>query len=153
MIIQDMSSLKNSLVLCDWSCFPILSSINNPPDYKGDPDMERKLYCSATGQDLDMKEWLRIGERIVNLERCLMVREGRRKKDDTVGEFHFRVPETAVPPWEKPQPVPPVADKEKFEAMREEFYRLRGWDLETGIPTGSKLKSLDLADVAAEINR
>lgn len=152
-IIQNMSSLKNSLVLCDWSCFPILSSINNPPDYKGDPDMERKLYCSATGQDLDVKEWLRIGERIVNLERCLMVREGRRKKDDTVGEFHFRVPETAVPPWEKPQPVPPVADKEKFEAMREEFYRLRGWDLETGIPTDLKLKSLDLADAAEEICR
>jgi len=114
--------------------------------------MERKLYCSATGRDLDAKEWLRIGERIVNLERCVMVREGRRKKDDTVGEFHFRVPETAVPPWEKPQSVPPVADKDKFEAMREEFYRLRGWDPETGIPTDSKLRSLDLADVAKEIN-
>jgi len=50
-IIQNMSSLKNSLVLCDWSCFPILSSINNPPEYKGDPDMERKLY------------WLRDGEK------------------------------------------------------------------------------------------
>ena len=77
--------------------------------------------------------------------------EGRRKRDDTVGEFHFRVPETEVPPWEKPQPVPPVADKKKFEAMREEFYKLRGWDSETGIPTNSKLRSLGLADVAKEI--
>lgn len=152
-IIQNTSSLKNSLVLCDWSCFPILSSINNPPEYKGAPDMERKLYCSATGRDLDVKEWLGIGERIVNLERCLMVREGRRKIDDTVGEFHFRVPETAVPPWEKPQPVPPVANRGKFEVMRDEFYRLRGWDQETGIPTASKLISLDLADVAEEIHR
>jgi len=147
-IIQNRSSLKNSLVLCDWSCFPILSSINNPPEFKGDPDMERKLYCAATGQDFDDKDWLRIGERIVNLERCLMVREGRRKEHDTVGEFHFRVPETAVPPWEKPQPVPPVANKEKFAAMREEFYRIRGWDPETGVPTRSKLEELQLADVA-----
>jgi aldehyde:ferredoxin oxidoreductase len=152
-IIQNTSSLKNSLVLCDWSCFPILSSINNPPEYKGAPDMERKLYCSATGRDLDVKEWLGIGERIVNLERCLMVREGRRKIDDTVGEFHFRVPETAVPPWEKPQPVPPVANRDKFEVMRDEFYRLRGWDQETGIPTATKLISLDLGDVAEEIHR
>jgi aldehyde:ferredoxin oxidoreductase len=113
--------------------------------------MERKLYCSATGQDLEKEEWLRIGERIVNLERCLMVREGRRKQHDTVGEFHFRVPETAVPPWEKPQPVPPVANKEKFEAMRDEFYRIRGWDPETGVPTGSKLRELDLSDVAEEL--
>jgi aldehyde:ferredoxin oxidoreductase len=147
-IIQNRSSLKNSLVLCDWSCFPILSSINNPPDFKGAPDMERNLYCSATGQDLSEEEWLKIGERIFNLERCLMVREGRRKEHDRVGEFHFRVPETAVPPWEKPQPIPPVADKGKFEAMREEFYRIRGWDLLTGVPTRPKLEELGLEDVA-----
>ena len=152
-LIQNMSSLKNSLVLCDWSCFPILSSINNPPEYQGDPDMERKLYCSATGQDQDVNEWLRIGERIVNLERCVMVREGRRKEHDTVGDFHFRIPETAVPPWEKPQPVPPVANKTKFEAMRAEFYATRGWEPETGIPTDSKLKSLDLGDVAEELSK
>jgi aldehyde:ferredoxin oxidoreductase len=98
-------------------------------------------------------EWLGLGERIVNLERCIMVREGRRKKEDTVGEFHFRVPETEVPPWEKPQLSPPVANKEKFEAMREEFYRLRGWDPETGIPEESKLKALDLEDLSEEIKR
>ncbi|RPJ19070.1 MAG: hypothetical protein EHM26_08545, partial [Desulfobacteraceae bacterium] len=96
----------------------------------------------------DVNEWLRTGERIVNLERCLMVREGRRKEHDTVGDFHFRVPETAVPPWEKPQPVPPVAHKEKFEAMRDEFYRIRGWDSATGVPTRSKLRELNLSDVA-----
>ena len=150
-IVQNTSSLKNSLVLCDWSCFPILTSLNNPPGFKGDPDLERRLFCSATGRDIDAAEWLQTGERIVNLERCVLVREGRRKRDDTVGEFHFRVPETEVPPWEKPQPVPPVADKKKFEAMREEFYKLRGWDSETGIPTNSKLRSLGLADVAKEI--
>jgi aldehyde:ferredoxin oxidoreductase len=151
-IIQNTSSLKNSLVLCDWSCFPILSSINNPPGYKGDPDMERKLYCSASGQDPDVNEWLKTGERIVNLERCIMVREGRRKEDDSVCDYHFRVPEAEVPPWEKPQQVPPVANKEKFEAMRDEFYRLRGWDPDTGFPTSSRLRSLDLMDVAEEIS-
>jgi len=57
-------------------------------------------------------------------------------------------PETTVPPWEKPQPVPPAADKEKFEAMRDEFYRIRGRALSTGVPTNSKLKELGLNDVA-----
>jgi aldehyde:ferredoxin oxidoreductase len=150
-IIQNMSSLKNSLILCDWSCFPILTSINNPPDFKGDPDIERKLYCSATGADLSVEEWMKIGERMFNLERCVMVREGRRKKDDTVAEFHFRVPETEVPPWEKPHDVPPVADRRKFEAMREEFYRLRGWDSDTGVPTESKLRELGLDDIADQL--
>ncbi len=150
-IIQNSSSLKNSLVLCDWSCFPILTSLNNPPEYGGDPDLERKLFCSGTGIDVDETEWSRIGERIYNLERCIMIREGRRKADDTVAEYHFRVPETAVPPWEKPHPVPPVADRGKFEAMRDEFYRLRGWDPDTGIPKASKLESLGLRDVSEKL--
>ena len=53
-----------------------------------------------------------------------------------------------MPPWEKPQPIPPVAHKEKFEAMREEFYGIRGWDPLTGVPTDSKLKELGLDDIA-----
>jgi aldehyde:ferredoxin oxidoreductase len=75
------------------------------------------------------------------------------ERDDTVGEFHFGVPETAVPPWEKPQPIPPVANKEKFEAMREEFYSLRGWDPLTGVPAHSKPGKLGLDDVAQGLAR
>ena len=150
-IVQNRSSLKNSLILCDWSCFPILTSINNPPNYEGDPDIERKLYCSAAGADLSVDEWLKMGERMFNLERCVMVREGRRKKDDTVAGFHFRVPETEVPPWEKPHEVPPVADEQRFEAMRDEFYRLRGWDPDTGVPLESKLRELELYDIADQL--
>jgi aldehyde:ferredoxin oxidoreductase len=150
-IVQNMSYLKNSLVLCDWSTFPILMSVNTPPNFRGDPDVERKLFCAATGTDLDKAEWLKIGERIVNLERAILVREGRRKKDDTVGEYHFRVPETEVPPWELPLDPPPVADKEKFERMRDEFYEIRGWDPDTGIPTEVKLRELELDDVADQL--
>ena len=65
--------------------------------------------------------------------------------------FHFRVPETEVPPWEKPQDVPPVADKERFETMRDEFYRLRGWNPDTGVPTEAKLRELELHDVADQL--
>jgi len=32
--------------------------------------------------------------------------------------------------------------------MREEFYRIRGWDPATGVPTRSKLRELNLSDVA-----
>lgn len=151
-VVQNMSRLKNSLVLCDWSTFPILTSINSP-DFRGDPDAERKLFCAATGIDVDVNQWLRIGERIFNLERAIMVREGRRKEDDTVGEYHFKVPETEVPPWEVKRTPAPIANKEKFEKMRDEFYRLRGWDPETGIPKEEKLRELELDDVANELVR
>jgi aldehyde:ferredoxin oxidoreductase len=61
------------------------------------------------------------------------------------------VAETEVPPWEKLQDVPPVADKERFEAMQDEFYRLRGWNPDTGVPTESKLRELELHDVADQL--
>jgi aldehyde:ferredoxin oxidoreductase len=33
----------------------------------------------------------------------------------------------------------------------DEYYTLRGWDVETGRPTAAKLKELGLADVAEEL--
>jgi len=151
-IIQNMSRLKNSLILCDWSMFPILTSPNTP-DYRGDPDAERKLYCAATGDEIDKSEWMKIGERIFNLERAIMAREGRRKKDDTVADYYFKVPEEEVAVWELKRTPSPVVLSEEFEKMRNEYYQLRGAVLETGVPSKKKLQELDLDDVAMELEK
>ncbi len=150
-IVQNMSRLKNSLVLCDWSVFPINSSPNGK-DYKGDPDAERKLYCAATGEDVDKQEWLKIGERLFNMERAIMAREGRRKENDTVEDYYFRVPESEVAAWELKRDPLPVADYDKFVRMRDEYYTLRGANLDTGIPSREKLEELDLKDVADQLS-
>ncbi len=42
-------------------------------------------------------------------------------------------------------------DPEKFEAMLDQYYELRGWDRETGIPTRAKLEEVGLRDVAEEL--
>lgn len=151
-IVQNMSRLKNSLVLCDWSIFPILSS-PNAPDYRGDPDAERKLYCAATGEEIDKSEWMKMGERIFNLERAIMAREGRRKKDDAVADYYFKVPEEEVAAWEIKHIPLPLANSKEFEKMRDEYYQLRGAVLETGVPSKKKLQELDLDDVAMELEK
>jgi len=38
-------------------------------------------------------------------------------------------------------------EAEKFEAMLDEYYSLRGWDSE-GVPTAEKLEALGIADDA-----
>ena len=43
-------------------------------------------------------------------------------------------------------------DRNDFEQLKIEYYRLRGWDAETGLPTEDKLKALGLVDVAADLN-
>jgi aldehyde:ferredoxin oxidoreductase len=80
-------------------------------------------------------------------------RLGQPESYDAVAEFHFLVPKTYVTPWEKRQPVSPVATRERFEIMHDEFYRLRGWSPETGTPIDSKLRSLNLGEMAGVINR
>ena len=41
-----------------------------------------------------------------------------------------------------------MLDREKFIAMRKEYYRLRGWDPETGLPLPETLARLQLSDLA-----
>ena len=44
-----------------------------------------------------------------------------------------------------------VIDRAKFEEMKSEYYGLRGWDIETGVPAKTKLEELDLSDVAEDL--
>jgi aldehyde:ferredoxin oxidoreductase len=41
-----------------------------------------------------------------------------------------------------------VLDRGQIEFMKDEYYRLRGWDIAAGFQTVSKLKELGLDDVA-----
>ena len=102
------------------------------------PKHFRDLLAAATGWDLSVEELQRIGERIWNLERLYGVREGIRKEDD-------------LPPkrlWEEKISTGPSTgeglDHSKYLELLEEYYDLRGWDKETGIPKQETLDMLGL---------
>ncbi|MGQ9515199.1 MAG: aldehyde ferredoxin oxidoreductase family protein [Thermoproteota archaeon] len=87
---------------------------------------------------LDFKEQLlTIGERVYNLERLILVREGVTRKDDD------------LPPRLKTEPIPDGPAKghritqEMLDEMLNEYYDARGWD-STGKPTPEKMLELDL---------
>jgi len=44
-------------------------------------------------------------------------------------------------------------EKNKFEKVLDEYYELRGWDKETGLPTRSKLEEIGLKEVADELGK
>jgi aldehyde:ferredoxin oxidoreductase len=62
-------------------------------------------------------------------------------------------PQLLVPgPTEEPVSVKGnVLDREKFEAMRQEFYELRGWDAKTGLQKSRTLERLGLSDIIPEM--
>jgi len=100
-----------------------------------------RLYSLATGFETDEDQMQVISERVHNLERAYLCREGIRRKDDRlIGKWATEAIHNGPFKGEG-------IDPEKWEGMLDDYYRLRGWD-ENGIPTREKLKSLGLDDVA-----
>jgi len=106
-----------------------------------------ELISAATGVEMDEKEMTVIAERINNVERAYLVREGITRKDDTI---HGRMMEEPVPsgPFKGKR-----LDKEKFKIMVDDYYDNVGWDKKTGAPKRETLEALKLHDVAEELER
>jgi len=104
-------------------------------------------FSAATGIPMDEAGLFTIGERICNLERAIVVRDGRTRETDALPDFFFEVP---VP--DGPQEGTRL-DRKKFEKMKDEYYSLRGWDVETGLPYKSTLEGLGLKEVAAVLKK
>lgn len=90
----------------------------------------------ATGLDFTNK-LVTIGERIYNLERLILIREGVTRKDD---DLPLRI---------KTEPLPDgpakgrVVTQAMLEQMLDEYYAVRGWN-ESGVPKEETVKRLNL---------
>ena len=91
---------------------------------------------------------IRAGERIVNLERMYNHRLGLNRRDDQLPD-RFLGEGATVYNMDSGEVVKEglVVD---LEYMLDRYYSLREWD-QQGIPTSSKLKSLDLADLIKDL--
>jgi len=158
--IQDRYNVLDSLVLCD-SAWPMMDSFNTP-DHMGDPTLENRIFSAVTGIETDMDGLHQYGERIFNQQRAVLLREGWRPKlDDYPAEFNFTTPidsdslnpELIVPgPGKEPLSVKgAVLDRQQYEGMRREFYKLRGWDTETGLQKAETLEGIGLPDLVKTI--
>ena len=135
-ISEHMERVPDSLGICKWLYSLFIYQ---------DADVATRFFNLATGKDWDVQYLLNVSERVRNLERMFDVRQGLRRKDDSLPKKFFEKP-LSKGPYEGA-----VLDREKFEQMKDEYYELRGWDKETGIPTREKLVELGLEDVAEEV--
>jgi len=160
--IIDRTYVKDSLLLCD-SVWPIMVSWNTP-DRLGDPTLESQIFSAATGIETDETGLNQYGERIFNLQRGILLREGRRPKaDDMVAEFNFTDPVESV--FMNPDVIVPgpgkevisrkgqTLDRDVFATMRKEFYDLRGWDTDTGLQKAETLERLGLSDLTQDLKQ
>jgi aldehyde:ferredoxin oxidoreductase len=146
--VQDNQCLKNSLPLCEF--FGLVTSFHNPPEM----DLrifESRLLSAVTGLDMDVDTMAKAGERIWNLYRAIMVkRENRTRDNDILNEPYFRKAITCHMGSATGLVNGPI-DRDKFKSLKDRYYELRGWDVNTGWPTRAKLEELGLRDVADEM--
>ena len=160
--IQDYGNMKESLVICDlaWPIYPV----KYKTDDSGFSTIESKILSAITGRNIDKVAFSRIGERIFNLQRAIMVRQGTGgRKGDTIMDFYHNEPLDSM--FKNPECIAPgkgrdrisrkgaILDKNDFEKLKDEYYALRGWDTETGFQTYAKLKELDMEDIAVSLDR
>ncbi|MDM7999188.1 MAG: aldehyde ferredoxin oxidoreductase C-terminal domain-containing protein [Dehalococcoidia bacterium] len=159
-MIQDREFAEASLILCNF-LWPI-TDCDASPDKVGDPALESRILAAVLGNGIEESELYAIGERIFNLQRAILVREGHRGRQfDTLPSHFFSLPlkydqanADCVVPRKGGEVVSrrgAVVDREGFEKAKDEYYRLRGWDVATGLQTKESLEKAGLPEVAQDL--
>jgi aldehyde:ferredoxin oxidoreductase len=93
-----------------------------------------ELIRPVTGWDLDWKEGLEIGKRILTLRQAFNAREGVRPDD-------FQLPER----FKTPLGMGPTAGQDvPFTTLKERYFTSMGWDPETGVPLPETMAALEV---------
>lgn len=128
-LFQDLTALVDSSDICLFTTFAI-----------GLPEIAGMLR-GAVGIEMTDEELLMSGERIWNLEKLFNLEAGLTRQDDYLPPRLLNEPVTSGPSKGKVT---------ELEVMLDEYYKIRGWDME-GVPTEEKLAELSLENrLAAE---
>jgi hypothetical protein len=149
-----LRSVMKDCLPTDDQVFPLIYSHNTEDRFcrigeiEG-PDVDAAILRAGSGLDWDTAEFERAAERVLNLERAIVVRHfGRTRAVDERVLPSFEYDEN----WVNPELGKRMRlDRARFEPVMDAYYRLRGWDVDTGWPTRERLERLDLGGVYEEM--
>ncbi len=149
-------SLRNSLCICNFASLP--DAYFHPENNMDIRIFQSRVLSAATGTEFSVEDFWKAGERIWNLRRAINITvENRTRENDTFADNFFDVV------WDDEQDTggsdgaegneemrvfKAYIDRKKFEALKDRYFELAGWDIKTGWPTRQKLEELDLEEVA-----
>jgi aldehyde:ferredoxin oxidoreductase len=133
---EELVCLTDSLGLCVYT--------GNGSGAMG-PTYYSRLYSACTGWQLTSQEMMKSGERIYNLMRAYIVREGITKKDDDYPARFYDEPILGGPTKGA------SLSRDRIARVLNVYYDAVGWDKKTGIPTREKLVELGLGYVANDL--
>jgi aldehyde:ferredoxin oxidoreductase len=129
---EDVYAAVDSLGLC---LFAVLNT------YAISVQEMAELLAHLTGVELSADEMRLAGRRIVTLERCFNAREGTTREDDVLPYRLMNEP-IAEGPF-----AGQANSRQELEVMKDEYYRLHGWDPVTGNPTPELLREIGLEEL------
>lgn len=138
MITQHLYSAMDSINVCQFVYGPAwqLYSANDLV----------KAAQAVTGWNVTLYELMQVGERRLNMMRAFNAREGIGREADTLPKKFFKRP------LKGGKTEGYVLDYDEWQQSLETYYKMSGWDIETGHPTRTKLEALGIAWVADQLD-
>lgn len=159
---RDRAYVKESMIFCDLSWMMIWGDYFT--ENMDEPALECQIFSAVTGRDVDEEGLYRLGERNVNMQRAVLLKEGwDGRNDDQLMDYYFTQPLKKGELFCDPECIVPgkngeitsvegrVFDRQDFEGLKDEYYELRGWDVETGLPKAETLRDFDMEDIAEDL--
>ena len=149
---------NESMSFCETQMPSLIS--RTKPDFKGpSPDLELRYFQAVTGKKISFAETMEIGRKIWNLERAIRVAQGRHREQERFAPFMYMpgasyttmtggVPVYENGKWSWQTLLDMYLDDDGVELFKTNFYKLEGWDINTGWPTRNTLEGLGLKHIA-----
>jgi aldehyde:ferredoxin oxidoreductase len=130
------------------------------PNFGGaSPDLEYRYYQAVTGNKKTFADTIEIGRKIWNMERAIRVMAGRHRDKEQFAPFMympgatFKIGMGSKPiyqdgTWSFENQDDLYLDKSGVEAFKTHFYKLEGWNADTGWPTRKTLEGLGMKKIA-----
>jgi aldehyde:ferredoxin oxidoreductase len=122
--MQDLMCVMDALIICRFSQVGKAVNVTNHVDWLN----------LITGWNMEIPEYMKVGERLFNLKRIYNCRLGVSRKDDFLPYRFMTLNRTGE---DLRNQLPPIG------RLLSDYYAYRGWS-EDGIPTAQKLEELGL---------
>jgi aldehyde:ferredoxin oxidoreductase len=157
---------KQSMLFCN-NRWPDFLNIYSSDGMGATGVVEPEYIKAVTGEDISFEDGIDLGRKIWNLDHAIWTLQGRHRDMvhfvDNVYEEQPLFPHGSIPDVHMPGKEngkwgfygysQRTLDRDKFDEFKTRFYELQGWDIVTGYPTRSALKSLGLGYVADELEK
>ncbi len=126
---EDVYAVTDALGLCAFA---------STAQYYMTPKLMAELFSAAVGIPCSEEEGMKLGQKIMAMERCYNVREGLTREDDKLPK---RLMTEAL---EDVTDRPNINSLEVMGPLLDQYYEMHGWDVSTGRPTRKTLLNYGL---------